>query len=179
MRSREVLMNSWRYAADMPFLLPKTQLPPTQSEASKQVKGTPRSWSAFAAAIPEEPAPMTATVGRVGIAPASQKVTHASSSYRGRSDAVQRVHDPDDVALLVEVHRQQVWHPVAEALAHAGAGQQRRVRVDPGRVAGSRCGIGAHPVVDEEQRRARRAAVRPAARRPVGLRGQQRGPGEG
>jgi hypothetical protein len=29
----------------------------------------PRSWSALAAAIPEEPAPMTAAVGRLGIAP--------------------------------------------------------------------------------------------------------------
>ena len=67
----------------MPFLLPKTQLPPTRSEASKQVNGTPRSCSALAAAIPEEPAPMTAAVGRLGIAPASQKVTHASSSRGG------------------------------------------------------------------------------------------------
>jgi hypothetical protein len=63
----------------MPFLLAKTQLPPTRSEASKQVNGTPRSWSALAAAIPDEPAPMTAAVGRLGIAPASQKVTPASS----------------------------------------------------------------------------------------------------
>ncbi len=54
----------------MPFLLSKTQLPPTRSEASKQVNGTPRSCSALAAAIPEEPAPMTAAVGRLGIAPA-------------------------------------------------------------------------------------------------------------
>ena len=83
----------------MPFLLPKTQLPPTRSEASKHVNGTPRSWSALAAAIPEEPAPMTAAVGRLGIAPASQKVTHASSSCRRRSDAVERVDDPEDVAL--------------------------------------------------------------------------------
>ena len=28
----------------------------------------PRSWSALAAAMPEEPAPMTAAVGRVGMA---------------------------------------------------------------------------------------------------------------
>ena len=42
----------------MPFLLPKTQLPPTRSDFSKQSKGCPRSCSAFAAAMPDEPAPM-------------------------------------------------------------------------------------------------------------------------
>ena len=62
-RSREVLMCSERYADDIPFVLPKTQLPPTRSDASKQSKGTPRSASALAAAMPEEPAPMMQTVG--------------------------------------------------------------------------------------------------------------------
>ncbi len=63
MRSREVLMCSPRYAADMPLVLPKTQLPPTRSDASNTTNGTWRSFSAFAAAIPEEPAPMIATDG--------------------------------------------------------------------------------------------------------------------
>jgi hypothetical protein len=67
------------------LLLPKTQLPPTRSEASKQVNGMPRSYSALAAAMPEEPAPMTAAVGSVAMAPASQKVTPASSLSYGMS----------------------------------------------------------------------------------------------
>ena len=41
-------------------------------------------------------------MGSVRIAPASQKVTPASSSCGRRSDAVQRVDDPEDVAFLVE-----------------------------------------------------------------------------
>src|SRR3954468_9186459 len=62
-RSREVLMCSWRYAADIPLRLPNTQLPPTRSDASKTVNGMPHSCSALAAAMPDEPAPMTAAVG--------------------------------------------------------------------------------------------------------------------
>ena len=34
MRSREVLMCSERYADDIPFVLPHTQLPPTRSDFS-------------------------------------------------------------------------------------------------------------------------------------------------
>src|SRR5215208_4854869 len=45
----------------MPFLLPKTQLPPTRSLASKQSTAMSRSCIAFVAAMPEEPAPITAT----------------------------------------------------------------------------------------------------------------------
>jgi hypothetical protein len=63
MRGREVLMNRSRYAADIPFLLSNTQLPPMRSELSKQSNGTPRSCSAFAAAIPEDPAPMMHALG--------------------------------------------------------------------------------------------------------------------
>src|SRR4051794_1279045 len=63
MRSREVLMCSDRYADDMRFLLPKTQLPPTRSLFSKQSNGMPASFSFFAAAMPDEPAPMTQAVG--------------------------------------------------------------------------------------------------------------------
>src|SRR5258708_17859812 len=47
----------------MPFLLPKTQLPPTRSPLSKQSNGTPRCWRTLAAVIPEEPAPMMQTSG--------------------------------------------------------------------------------------------------------------------
>src|SRR5258708_21491791 len=47
----------------MPFLLPKTQLPPTRSPLSKQSNGTPRWWRTLAAVIPEEPAPMMQTSG--------------------------------------------------------------------------------------------------------------------
>ena len=39
MRSRDVLMCSERYADDIPLALPKTQLPPTRSDFSKQSKG--------------------------------------------------------------------------------------------------------------------------------------------
>src|ERR1700730_3723802 len=63
MRSREVLMCSERYADDIPFLLPTTQLPPRRSDFSKQPTGRPRSCSPLAAAMPDEPAPMTQTVG--------------------------------------------------------------------------------------------------------------------
>jgi hypothetical protein len=63
MRSREVLMCSDRYAEDIPLPLPNTQFPPTWSDFSKQSNGIPRSCSAFAAAIPEEPAPITHTRG--------------------------------------------------------------------------------------------------------------------
>ncbi len=41
MRSRDVLMCSERYAADIPLRFLKTQLPPTRSEASKQSNGKP------------------------------------------------------------------------------------------------------------------------------------------
>jgi hypothetical protein len=42
----------------MPLLLLNTQLPPTRSERSRQSNGIDRSCRAFAAAIPDEPAPM-------------------------------------------------------------------------------------------------------------------------
>ncbi len=57
-------MCSVEYDEDIPLRLPNTQLPPTLSEASKQSKGMPRSASAFAAVIPEEPAPMMHARGR-------------------------------------------------------------------------------------------------------------------
>jgi hypothetical protein len=43
-------------------MLPNTQLPPTRSDFSNQSNAIPRWWSAFAAAMPEDPAPMTQTV---------------------------------------------------------------------------------------------------------------------
>src|SRR5258708_2230434 len=69
-----------RYAADIPFLLPNTQLPPTRSEASKHVNGIPRSWRAWAAAMPDEPAPMMAAVGRLDMG-------GRDLACRGRRDA--------------------------------------------------------------------------------------------
>src|SRR5689334_19886832 len=63
MRSREVLMCSDRYADDISFLLPKTQLPPTRSDFSNTTVSMPASRSFLAAAIPDEPAPMTQAVG--------------------------------------------------------------------------------------------------------------------
>src|SRR3954468_2762928 len=63
MRSREVLMCSVRYADDIRFLLPNTQLPPTRSLFSKQSNGIPASFSFLAAAMPDEPAPMMHAVG--------------------------------------------------------------------------------------------------------------------
>src|SRR5471032_1851935 len=56
------MWSEW-YADDMPLTLPNTQLPPTRSDFSKQSNGMPRSCSALAAAMPEEPAPMTHAVG--------------------------------------------------------------------------------------------------------------------
>ena len=56
-------MCSERYADDMPLRFPNTQFPPTRSDASKQSNANPRSCSALTAAIPEEPAPITQTVG--------------------------------------------------------------------------------------------------------------------
>src|SRR4051794_12673836 len=56
-------MCSERYADDMPLRLPNTQLPPTRSLFSKQSNAMPASFSFFAAAIPEEPAPITQAVG--------------------------------------------------------------------------------------------------------------------
>ena len=47
----------------MPLVFSKTQLPPIRSDASKQVTSSPRSLSFLRAAMPEDPAPMTATVG--------------------------------------------------------------------------------------------------------------------
>jgi hypothetical protein len=42
-------------------------LPPTRSDTSKQSKSNPRWCNAFAAAMPDDPAPMTQTRGSSGI----------------------------------------------------------------------------------------------------------------
>src|SRR2546423_3935189 len=63
MRSREVLMCSDRYADDIPFRLPNAQLPPMRSLFSKQSSGMPASFSFFAAAMPDDAAPMIAALG--------------------------------------------------------------------------------------------------------------------
>src|SRR5271154_4747572 len=56
-------MCSDRYAEETPLGFWKYQLPPTSSEASKQVCGTPKSDSALQAVSPLTPAPMTQTEG--------------------------------------------------------------------------------------------------------------------
>src|SRR3954452_8562509 len=77
MRSRDVLMCSERYAADMPLRFPNAQLPPISSDFSNTSNGMPCSCRTFAPAIPEEPAPMMATVGSCVMTP-PQKMTGAS-----------------------------------------------------------------------------------------------------
>src|SRR3954468_15143038 len=98
MRSREVLMCSDRYADDIPLRLPNTQFPPTRSLFSKQSNAIPASLSFFAAAMPDEPAPMTQAVGslRVGrggdiVVERTQKVTVVSTLARERSPGLPRV----------------------------------------------------------------------------------------
>src|SRR3954464_10851719 len=56
-------MCSDRYADDIRFRLPKTQLPPTRSYFSSTSTSIPASRNFFAAAIPDEPAPITQAVG--------------------------------------------------------------------------------------------------------------------
>src|SRR5690348_9266543 len=56
-------MCSERYAEETPFGFWKYQLPPTSSDASKQVCGTPKSSSALHDVSPLTPAPMTQTLG--------------------------------------------------------------------------------------------------------------------
>src|SRR4051794_7119856 len=73
MRSREVLMCSERYAEETPLEFLNTQLPPTRSDPSKQSNSKPRWCSAFAAAMPDDPAPMTQTRGSSPIATASHE----------------------------------------------------------------------------------------------------------
>ena len=77
-------MCSERYAADIPLRFLKTQLPPTRSDFSKQSKSNPRWCSALAAAMPDEPAPITQTLGS-RVTPA--KMTQASSSCDPCEDA--------------------------------------------------------------------------------------------
>ena len=56
-------MCSDRYAEETPLGFWKYQLPPTSSDASKHLWGTPKSPSALQAVSPLTPAPMTHTVG--------------------------------------------------------------------------------------------------------------------
>src|SRR4051794_14428387 len=77
MRSRDVLMCSERYAADMPLRFPNAQLPPISSDFSNTSSGMPCSCRTFAPAIPEDPAPMMATVGSCVMTP-PRKMTGAS-----------------------------------------------------------------------------------------------------
>ena len=59
-------MCSERYAEETPFGFWKYQLPPTSSEASKHVCGTPKSSSDLQAVSPLTPAPMMHTEGPSG-----------------------------------------------------------------------------------------------------------------
>src|SRR3954451_14810910 len=83
-RSREVLMCSDRYAADIPLRFPNAQLPPTSSDFSKTSNGIPCSWRTFAPAIPDEPAPTMHTVGSWVMTP-PKKMTGASLYLLTRS----------------------------------------------------------------------------------------------
>ncbi len=56
-------MCSERYAEETPFGFWKYQLPPTSSDASKHVWGTPKSSSDLQAVNPLTPAPITQTFG--------------------------------------------------------------------------------------------------------------------
>ncbi len=47
----------------MPLRLPNTQLPPTRSDFSKQSNGSPALVQRLGAAMPEDPAPITQTLG--------------------------------------------------------------------------------------------------------------------
>ena len=64
---------------------------------------------------------------------------------------------PEEVALAVEVDRDQVGEQAALLLAVVDPGEQRLAGVDLGRVRGLRRRRGVDPVVDQEQRRRRRA----------------------
>src|ERR1700747_628730 len=57
-------MCSERYAEDTPLGFWKYQLPPTSSDFSKHVCGTPKSDSDLHAVSPLTPAPITQTLGR-------------------------------------------------------------------------------------------------------------------
>src|ERR1700690_4570434 len=57
------------YAEETPLGFSKYQLPPTSSEASKQVCGTPKSASALQAMSPLTPAPTMHTEGSSTMAP--------------------------------------------------------------------------------------------------------------
>ena len=60
----DVLMCSDLYAALWPASWPKFQSPPTSLAFSKQSNGMPASCSCFAAAMPDDPAPITQTFGQ-------------------------------------------------------------------------------------------------------------------
>src|SRR5581483_6620805 len=61
-------MCSERYAEDVPLGFWKYQFPPTSSDASKQVCGTPKSLSDLHAVKPLTPAPITHTDGSADMA---------------------------------------------------------------------------------------------------------------
>src|SRR5947208_462451 len=90
MRSRDVLMCSDRYAADIPLRLPKTQLPPTRSDFSKTSISMPASRSFFAAAIPDDPAPITQALGSFDwdIAPPADDKSDSGVSFAIPDSAV-------------------------------------------------------------------------------------------
>src|SRR3954447_12178551 len=83
-------MCSVESAAEAPLRLPNTQWPAARSDASCTTTSKPRSWNVLAAAIPEEPAPMTQIVGgAVMAAQPTEKVTGAANSRRASMPAME------------------------------------------------------------------------------------------
>ena len=90
----------------------------------------------------------------------------------GSAHPVQRVHDAEEIALAVEVDCEEVrGAPARGALARAA--QERVVSVHTARVRRPRHGVGAHPLVYEEQWSGRRPSVELAARGEVLRRREQ------
>src|ERR1700709_2856078 len=110
----------------MPFLLSKTQLPPTRSEASKQSNGSPLSCSACAPAMPDEPAPMIAVVARLVMCSAGLQKT-------AQRDACVTLEHASSRALRRE---QNAPHLLPEpAVSTPGEPAARGLEAEPGRVA--------------------------------------------
>src|SRR3954469_18539145 len=144
----------------MPLRLPKTQLPPTRSDASMQSNGTPCSCRALATAMPEEPAPMRQTEGSgADIGAASQKMTEASSfRWQGADDLLGRplprphraVHVPEPVVRGLGAG--EVDPAVARAQVGAVLGQHAGREVAHGTA--PRPGLGRPVLLDELERAA-------------------------
>ena len=123
-------MCSDRYADDMPFLLPNTQLPPTRSLFSKTSTARPRAASSLATGSPLEPAPTTQVRGQGGhvrdaTAPACQDPAHGSETAEVRAAGCVVYRRAADGLELALVHRPRYddWE-----LSQGQAGKRRRDR---------------------------------------------------